>query len=329
MLLSVNRYPVTVIFCMIWSAIAFFFIVYDISNPVRILLSIPIIIFIPGYVLINVLFPRKKTEKGIDFTERIALSLGVSIAIVPLIGIVLNYSPWGFELQAILLSLEAFILIIGSIAIIRWFRTPSSDRFILTINLSIPKDETKVDKILTTALIICIIITVSLIAYVIITPKQGERFTEFYVLGPNHLASDYPTNLSAGRNATAVLGVINHEDAFRYYSIEVWLSNQTTSYNTTTQTNETTYHNLWFMEKIDVSLPSLPIDLEGNSTKQWEYNYTFHVDRKGNYKLVFLLYTTQVYHYSKNVDYISLATEKADSEHTTAYRNLYLWINVQ
>ena len=124
------------------------------------------------------------------------------------------------------------------------------------------------------------------------TPRQGERFTEFYILGSNHLASDYPTNLSVGENATVILGVINHEDAFRYYSVEVWLSNQTTSYNTTTQTNETTYHHLWFMDKIDLSLPSLPIDLEeksqnnGNTTipstlikleaSNWCFSFTRH-----------------------------------------------------
>ena len=65
------------------------------NNVVRIILGIPIVLFIPGYLLVSVLFPGKKTEKGLDVVEKIALSLGVSIAIVPLLGIVLNYTPWG------------------------------------------------------------------------------------------------------------------------------------------------------------------------------------------------------------------------------------------
>ena len=36
-------------------------------------------------------------------------------------------------------------------------------------------------------------------AYVIITPKEGEKFTEFYILGPNGTASDYPTELKVGK----------------------------------------------------------------------------------------------------------------------------------
>jgi len=96
----------------------------------------------------------------------------------------------------------------------------------------------------------------------------------------------------------------------------------------TTQMNETTYHHLWFMDKIDLSLPSLLIDLEANSIKQWEYNYTFQINRTGSFKLVFLLYTAQVHHYSKDIDYKANASDIVDDEHTTAYRNLHLWITV-
>jgi len=327
--LTFDRYPATVIFCMVWSIIAFFFVLFDINNPIRIILSIPMIIFIPGYLLINVLFSTKKTDKGIDTTERIALGLGVSLAIVPLFGIVLYYTSGGFELQPIILSLEAFILIMGSTAIMRWYHTPPSNRYTLTINISIPKHETKLDKILTTAIIICILTALCLAIYVILTPKQEERFSEFYILGSTHLAYDYPLNLTIGENATIILGIANHEYTTMNYSIEVWLSNQTTEYNNISNINETIYHHLWFMDKINVTLTPKPINLEDFSTSQWEYNYTFHINRKGNYKLVFLLYTTQTQNYVKNEDYKTMATEKVDSEQTTAYRNLYLWINVK
>jgi uncharacterized membrane protein len=324
-----EKYPSTILLYLLWSIISFFFILLDINYVIRIVFAIPLIIFIPGYLLVSVLFPTKKTDKGIDTIERIALSLGLSIAVLPLMGVVLNYTIWGITINSIVLSLGIFIFIIGVLAWYRWIRTPASTRYELKINMSLPKDETKLDKSLTAALIIFIIITASLLIFTIFSPRQGERFTEFYILGPTHHASDYPMNLSTGENATVILGVINHENAFRYYSIEIWLSNQTILYNTTTQINETTYHNLWFMDKIDMSLPSLPVNLEEMNNSQWEHNYTFHINRRGNYKLVFLLYTSQVYHYSKGIDYIANATEIMNEEHTTAYRNLHLWINVK
>ena len=211
--LTFDKYPITLFLCIFWSIIDFFFIIFDIYYPVRIILSIPIIIFIPGYLLVYVLFPEK-TEKSLDVVERIALGFGISIAIVPLFGIVLNYSQWGLALQPLILTLETFIFIMGVIAIIRWYRTPSEKRYTLKINISIPKHETKFDKLLTLVLVICIIITMSLLIYVVLTPKQGEHFTEFYILGSDHLASNYPLNLTVGENTTIILGIVNHE---KYY----------------------------------------------------------------------------------------------------------------
>jgi uncharacterized membrane protein len=327
--LTVDRYPVTIMFCIIWSVVAFVFVVFDINNPLRIILSIPIIIFIPGFLLVSILFPAKTTEKGIDTIERIALSLGISIAIVPLMGMALNYSPWGIELQPIILSLEAFILIMGSIAIIRWYRTPPSNRNTLHISISFPHHETKLDKLLTTILVICIIIAVSALIYVILVPKQGEQFTEFYILGPDHLAHNYPMNLTVGENATVILGIVNQENTPRNYSVEVWLSNQTTRYNSTSNMNETIYYHLYFMDKLNVTLNPTPINLEGIWTPQWEHNYSFHINRKGSYKFVFLLYINETQNYIKYEDYKTLAIEKVDENQTTAYRSIYLWINVK
>ncbi|MDI6886174.1 MAG: DUF1616 domain-containing protein [archaeon] len=55
--------------------------------------------------------------------------------------------------------------------------------------------DTKIDRLLTIILIISIVLAISMIAYVIITPKEGEKFTEFYVLGPGGNADDYPIKL--------------------------------------------------------------------------------------------------------------------------------------
>ena len=38
-------------------------------------------------------------------------------------------------------------------------------------------------------------LALSVTVYVIITPKEGEKFTEFYVLGPGGMAEDYPIKL--------------------------------------------------------------------------------------------------------------------------------------
>lgn len=55
--------------------------------------------------LANNLAEGKKIEDTIDIIERIALSFGLSIAIVPLIGLILDKTPYGIRLPSILASL--------------------------------------------------------------------------------------------------------------------------------------------------------------------------------------------------------------------------------
>lgn len=42
------------------------------------------------------------------------------------------------------------------------------------------------------------------LAYVIITPKAGERFTEFYILGLEGKADNYPDELTVGEEGRVI-----------------------------------------------------------------------------------------------------------------------------
>jgi uncharacterized membrane protein len=56
-------------------------------------------------MLIEALYPRRE---DLESLERLALSIGLSLAIVPLIGLFLNYTPWGIRLAPITISLATF-----------------------------------------------------------------------------------------------------------------------------------------------------------------------------------------------------------------------------
>lgn len=55
---------------------------------------------------------------------------------------------------------------------------------------------------------------------------SGTQYTEFYVLGPDGTASDYPSNLSVGEPAEFRVGIGNEEGADRTYTLVVG-TNQT------------------------------------------------------------------------------------------------------
>ena len=67
-------------------------------------------------------------SKEIDDSERAALSIGMSLALVPLVGLLLNYTPWGIKLEPILYSVTSFIFITSISAIFRWARLPQEER---------------------------------------------------------------------------------------------------------------------------------------------------------------------------------------------------------
>jgi uncharacterized membrane protein len=90
---------------------------------VRIGMGIIFLLFLPGYSFIKALFPMDNSVKigfeKVDNLDRIVLSIGTSIVLVPLVGLVLNYSPWGIRLTSITVSLLALTVILSTAAILR------------------------------------------------------------------------------------------------------------------------------------------------------------------------------------------------------------------
>ena len=119
------------------------------------------------------------------------------------------------------------------------------------------------EKVLTLVLLVILAICIAATIYIVVTPKIGERFTEFYILGPEGKAAGYPTKLKLGERGTVIIGVSNHEYKTMNYTIVVRFENVT----------------IWTKK----------ITLEHNQT--WEYNFTFKAIKRGKHiKLEFLLY---------------------------------------
>jgi hypothetical protein len=95
---------------------------------IRQVLGIIFVLFLPGYAFIKMLFPSKmpiifqNSTENMDTIERVALSLGMSLALVPMVGLILNYTPWGIRLTPIVLSLLALTVIFATAALIREYQ---------------------------------------------------------------------------------------------------------------------------------------------------------------------------------------------------------------
>jgi len=204
------------------------------AGPVRVAFAVVFLLFSPGYSLIAALYTRKES---IDIIERLALSFGTSIAVVPLIGLILNYTPYGIRLTPILLSVYGFIVIMCGIACRQRLRLLPEERY--EVHWSMPAIGwatmgTK-DRILTGALIASIVFAVGTLIFVVTTPKEGERFTEFYILGPSGYADDYPESLDLNESTTLIMGIVNHENETVDYRVEARLDGDPDAVTLTTE----------------------------------------------------------------------------------------------
>jgi len=80
------------------------------------------------------------------------------------------------------------------------------------------------DKALTAVLVLVVLVVLGAIGYAIAKPKVGQKFTEFYILGLEGRAADYPETLNVGQEGTVTIGIVNHEHQEVNYRVEVLLN---------------------------------------------------------------------------------------------------------
>jgi uncharacterized membrane protein len=93
---------------------------------------------LPGFAFIKALFPAKvpikTSSENMDTIERIALSFGMSLTLVPLVGLILNYTPWGIRLTPITLSLLSLTIVFATTAVLREYQAKAQEVKITTIS---------------------------------------------------------------------------------------------------------------------------------------------------------------------------------------------------
>jgi uncharacterized membrane protein len=75
-------------------------------------------------------------------------------------------------------------------------------------------------------LVLAIIGAIATLGYVIATPKVGERFTEFYILGMEEKAENYPKEFTLGEEGRVILGIVNREHEAIEYKVEITIGGE-------------------------------------------------------------------------------------------------------
>ncbi|ELZ50457.1 hypothetical protein C464_02615 [Halorubrum coriense DSM 10284] len=249
-------------------------------------------------------------QQGIDGIERVALSFGLSIAIVPLIGLGLNFTPWGIRLAPIALSVTVFTLACVAVAAKRRHELPAEERFrvpytkwIAAGKAELFDPESRMDAALNVVLVISVLLAVGSVGYAVAVPSQGEQFSEFYLLSESEdgelVADGYPDELAVGEQSELIVGIGNNEYETTAYTVVVQLQTVEQTGNTTTVRDR---------EEID----RFQATVEHNGT-----HHEPHTLRPGqpgeNIRVKYLLYKGS-------------APETPTEENS--YRDLHIWIDV-
>ena len=194
----------------------------------RIIFALPLLLFLPGYMLIAIIFPKRGELSSI---ERFTFSIGFSIAITVFDGFGLNYTRWGFKSDSITISLSLIIGILFLLTFIqRWRYGKESYGFTLSdirsfyYTLKNKEPETGPDHALEKMLIKTMIISILIVSAMLIYTKvttEPEKFTSLYILGADGKAENYLTEVSIGEPYTILVGVENYEYAPVNYTLRV------------------------------------------------------------------------------------------------------------
>ena len=305
-----SRYPADLILVVFWLAACIVVMYLPLLNatPLRIILALPVVLFIPGYSVVAALYPK---DHDVELIERIALSFGLSIVVVPLIGYGLTFTPWGIRLDPLVTVICIFTLVMIGIAQHRRNQVPLPDRFSMPFSdiaaagkkELFPATNSRVDRLLGIILSLGILAAALTTIFVFSVPKGGEKFSEFYLLDENRTTARYPNLTLVGQDYPMYVGVGNHESRNITYTIETWMMR--TEFNNVTNTTS-----IITMDPKD----RLTITLAPNEKKIIPYNLS--VNKNDYTRVDFLLFNESV------PGFEVMGSDRINA----SYRNLHIWV---
>ncbi|WP_247731036.1 DUF1616 domain-containing protein [Halovivax limisalsi] len=305
------------------------------SPPIRALVGLPLVFLAPGYAVVAALFPRssgatdghggagaaggsgsanrriappgalESVRDGPPSTiERLALSFGTSLALLPMIAFVVATVDT-FAAASVVASLVAFVLGGTALAAIRRYRVAPSDRYRLDVAGSVPDTRAMLVgspafTLANLALVGAVVLALATGGYALLAPQDGETYTDMQLLTTDesgeYVAGGFPDAIESGASVPVTVAVENQED-------------QDTSY--TVLVRQETYANGSVVDH--TTLDRVAYELDDGTTGYGDLTVSPTVE-SGRVRLVFLLYPAD--------------DVPAEPTVENAYRYTHLWVDV-
>ncbi len=220
----------------------------------RFVIGIPLLLFVPGYSLLAALFPgrpsrnagrvsslsgmsrqfgsmRSIQQRGVRWGERVALSFGLSLFLVPLLALALDLTPFPFRTGPIVVVLVLFSLSLAFAGIVRRLQLPRAQRFAVPVGYWVEDfvdglTGSPVDALLNIVLILSILVGAVSMTYALAVPNEGGAYTGLSVGtqtdSGQFVVYNYP-NFTVDESDQLTVRIQNHEREPTNYTVVVQL----------------------------------------------------------------------------------------------------------
>ncbi len=197
----------------------------------RRILGLVYLLFFPGYALMAALFPEKRRfvlrgevrKSGFRGLERIGLAIGASVALVPVLGLIVNFSSIGITVGAVIVTYSAFVFACLAVTAVRRAglgadlrNTPDFDAPVRSLRRSTPLAR----RASLLVLIAIINVAFSITVVLAITPAP-EAYTTFAITDRGGGIAAFPLHVAVGETNEVRLRVENHEWVNASYDLRV------------------------------------------------------------------------------------------------------------
>ena len=212
----------------------------------RVFVGVVALCFVPGYVTTAALFPwngheprkrRTRTETRITLRERVGLSFGLSLGLVPILAIIAGQFTTGFTGTAAFATVAIYALVVGLVAAYRRLQLPADERLYIPFGAWASELRTALtagstaSRLATLALVCSVVLAAGTFGFALASPTDAETYTDFHLLTVDddgeYVSAGYPEELVRGNSTQLSWGINSYEATTTEYTVVVTLERVT------------------------------------------------------------------------------------------------------
>ncbi|MDS0300388.1 DUF1616 domain-containing protein [Halogeometricum sp. S1BR25-6] len=216
-------------------------------GPTRIAVVLLGLLWLPGYAITTLVFPKRvverparsrrlgRTDTGsrrgtLTGAQRAGLSLGLSVAVLPVFGVVIVASPLALSVPVVLAAVVGFTVLVFALGLVRRVRKREESRYVLPLaafrrTIGAGFQGSALDTGLNVLLVLVLVVASAGFLGAVALPQDQTSYTRVSLLTENEqgnlVANGYQTDLTVGESAEYVLEVANHENGPETYTVVV------------------------------------------------------------------------------------------------------------